>query len=185
MLLRVAGGIALQLNCRFLRLQKDIGGLMSIVDGENKAYDQQQKHIVFIDLDNVSQEYIEERLVMAQKEFELSDFYLFKTGHGFHAICLDICSIGEILDIHQYIDKERLMIYDLQSLKRGNWVLRFTDKQNSKKPEYIKCIFHKGYKKISLTHASFLKYMYEIEAISEKNLPKNPKVPIVHYEATL
>lgn len=144
---------------------------------------QDGKHIIFIDFDNKQLDIIKNIIKELQKDNDLSDFYIFSTFNGYHAICLDKLNIDEIIDIlceYEFIDQDYLRF----AHKRNNFTLRWgIDKEFcykisrqsfTYKKSYAHYIFLRDVIGISLNHYSAKHYdisgLLEIQAYrSEKN----------------
>lgn len=117
-------------------------------------------HIIYLDYDRVEADVIEAEIEELQELFVLSDFYMFKTGNGYHAVCFDIVPLyifKRILDNSSVDPKFRNMP---MIVGKRMWTLRFSKKDN-KRPEFIKDIPSKYslYKK-SKAHINFFEHIY-------------------------
>ena len=72
---------------QWLRLRKQEQMMTSFAIGMNSSVDiTEDKHIVMLDFDLKDQERVEQAVIEAQQFWAMSDCFLFKTTHGFHAI---------------------------------------------------------------------------------------------------
>lgn len=134
-------------------------------------------YIVTLDYDNIELFWIEEELKELQELFHLSNFYIFKTNKGYHAICFDKVPLMYYVNIikNSSIDPN----YAQVPLKYGKrlWTLRYS-KKDGISPEYIKTIQSEKCKwEKSKAHIDYIEYRYpklkgEIERISQDNSSK-------------
>jgi hypothetical protein len=55
---------------------------------------------IFLDYDNIQDERLDDELIYHQELYGLGDFYVFKTNeYGRHAICVDVLTLREALDV--------------------------------------------------------------------------------------
>jgi len=149
-------------------------GLSSEIIGSRSPFG--ELHALFLDLDGDgwNMKNVTELAHLIQAKWNCSDFFLFRTLHGFHAICLDAFPESEILNIHRFADIERS--YDAMSVRRGYWVLRFAAKGKSPPPRFIGVVqseYGMGTPK-SRPHASWLikgypESAYRVGIITEKS----------------
>ena len=104
-----------------------------IVEHEGKQYLEQfgfnslccdNRHILIIDYDTSINHYklVNNEIKEIQRSFELSNFYIIKTKHGFHAICLDKLNFKDILKIRSNLIYQDKKHYDI-GIKRGKYTL--------------------------------------------------------------
>lgn len=148
-----------------------------------------KKSVIFVDIDKCSYEDLKTRLDYIQWKYQLSDAYVFlssgdRLNGNFHIWILDKMGLGQAIDILRDFDDEATKQYQIFSLRRGAFVLRFTPKDNDKKPRLIE--ISKGYVNAmeqSSSHAKFLEMYYGVKPILQNpdNLTKMycVKYPIV------
>lgn len=133
-------------------------------------------HVVMMDYDDVSLEDVLLHTIQMQKEYDLSDFYIIKSTHGYNSICLDMLPLGLIYSIGIDIQSPADRDFFKYGFNRKYFVLRFDcDKQllgivtnDSKK--YTK----------SLAHKKFLEWFFDI-LIRDNNFDDNEKIDIIQY----
>lgn len=87
-------------------------------------------YVIFLDYDDIeSFSMIEEEILFLQEEFGLSDFFIFKSNKGFHAICFDKVNLSKLVDIMSASSIDPL--YLKVPLKNGGriWCLRYSKKK--------------------------------------------------------
>jgi len=71
----------------WLKFRKQEMELRSFAIGINSTVDfKKDLHVIFLDYDDVDLERVKESVIECQQFWALSDAYIFKTMHGFHAI---------------------------------------------------------------------------------------------------
>jgi hypothetical protein len=148
------GGVAMSFSCwRDYRTAGLSSEIIGSCDMKSPTCNE-PLHVLFLDLDNGHPRMSEPRtsadvqggddwnlknvtelLHIIQERFDTSDFFLFRTLHGFHAICIDVFTETDVLMIHRFADLERS--YDAMSVRRGYWVLRFAAKGKSPPPRFV------------------------------------------------
>ena len=143
------------INFRAYKISEFIYGLGSAVDGH---------HVLFMDLDNYEIENTIRQLKEIQKKYLLSDIYVFESSkNNYHAISLDKLKFGTIIDIHRELGTD--IRHDIESLKKGQWFLRASKKNDKPKPKYYTTIKSKkpDYYEKSNAHRLFLQSNYKIK----------------------
>ena len=119
--------------------------------------------VVFLDIDGIdgikaNTKYVFEELKELQKKYFLSDFYVVKTRHGYHAICLDKFSCNRFIyalyGTFPYGCKQHRAI----GLKRGRYTLAFDC--DNKKYRVIKSVFGCMIRQKSNAHRILLNSIY-------------------------
>lgn len=122
------------------------------------------KYVLFLDYDDVPEEWVVEELSFLVKEFFLGDTHLFKTNNGFHAICTTKRSLRNIIEVMR--DSSTDSAYKWVPLKRARkvWTLRTTEK-DGKKPEFITTVKgnNRADNKESKPHNEILRKLYSLE----------------------
>lgn len=124
-------------------------------------------HIVCMDYDNVTDERLRDELKFLQEEFELGNFYVFKTKYdGRHCLCIDALTFKEVKKIIDFSSCDWLFKRAPRINEYRCWVLRFTKKGNREAPKYLYTVEspHEGRNLQSLGHAKYLlKYGLKID----------------------
>ncbi len=86
------------------------------------------KYVLFLDYDHSPIEWVREELRLLQEYYGIGAFYLFKTKHGIHAICLEKFFLGMMLDMMSKttIDHNYLSVPLMGGAKI--WILRQSQK---------------------------------------------------------
>jgi len=180
-------GFGLQIKAGLINfkitLYKDLP--IEVTNGlQNKCQD--GMHVIFLDYDtSLYNEQLIPELKSLQKNYKLSDFYIFKSSQkegSYHAICLDKLTAREWMNLLEdsSVDKN----YKLAPLiiNTKSWVLRFTTKGDSKIPVHIRTLISPYQEREkSRPHALFLHYYYGISIKGLKNLDKNTIISLVRY----
>ena len=87
-------------------------------------------YIITLDYDNLDQDDVINDIRRLQYEFALSDFYVFNSGNGFHAVCLDKVTLLELRNImeNSSIDPNYMRVPFISGKRL--WVLRLTNKDD-------------------------------------------------------
>lgn len=102
-------------------------------------------HSLFFDLDEIRYDQLENAIVKLQKEFNLSNAYVFRSSSSsFHVIFLDKLTRGMVINVHDsfrdFVDPkyscDGLINHDIVSLRRRYWTLRIS-KRKDNEIEYI------------------------------------------------
>lgn len=143
-------------------------------------------YVIFLDYDKVPLNYIIDEITFIQEKYVLSEFYVFSTKKGYHAVCLDKVPVGELLDIMDstVCDKDFRNVPLLSVSK--TWVLRQTKKEGKDgdigylfriTPEE-RTIFTR---ERSLAHAKFLTSRYGIKIPLDETFDKNETIITAQY----
>jgi hypothetical protein len=146
------------------------------------------KGILMLDYDNTYEEVILEDYSLIQGIYKLPQAYLFKTKEGnYHVICLKKFFSSEIFEI---LNKTRADAnYKDMPLRNPykSWILRISDKKNSKRPKFIKLIGAPGINledEISTAHKNLLNKIHK--KIEHPKYLKEDNLKLVkfqHYES--
>lgn len=124
-------------------------------------------HILMMDYDSIDDRRLMEELAWLQDEFKLGDFIVFETNqYGRHAWCLDVLTLGQILDILRHSNCDEVFKIAPKINPKRSWVLRFDKKGDRGSPRYLYTLPspHQGFNRQSRGHAKFLlKYGVEVE----------------------
>ena len=119
-------------------------------------------HVLFLDLDNYSFKKLRTKLKELQDNYDVGTLYVFESSkNSYHVVSFNKFTYGEVIDIMKWFDWDCLKKYVLFSLKRGAFVLRFTDKYKKSMPT-LKLIVVKDSieKEQSKAHAKFFRLYY-------------------------
>ncbi len=148
----------------------------------NNAADKQ--YVTFIDYDiqksadNIKS--IVRELREIQKLYLLSEFYLFSTENGYHAINIDKISLSKFQDILDMTTCDRQFFDVPVRFGHMQWVLRLSAK-DSKKPEHFLTLASKYHQhEQSLAHRNVLQNFYKLK-ISDKHCDNNNAFIGAHY----
>jgi hypothetical protein len=89
------------------------------------------KYVLFHDYDNLTLKEVLEDLEYLQKRFKLSNYYIFKSLdkiNSFHAVCLDLFTLGEAYDIQKASSCDLAFINSPRNLRSKEWILRLGKK---------------------------------------------------------
>lgn len=122
---------------------------------------QQGKYVLFHDYDNLTFADIKQELIFLQKQFNLSDYFIFELDreNSFHAVCLDTFSLNEAYEIQKATSSDLAFINSIKILKTREWVLRLSEKGQRSPPKHIKTIKNTGNRVKSTAHAELLRKM--------------------------
>jgi hypothetical protein len=141
-------------------------------------------HVLFLDYDNMREEWVEEELTRLQNEFKLSNLYVIQSSErSFHAICCDVMLPVEAQQIVMQSNADesfkKAMFYDYCSR-----VLRTFGKGHTAKPQYLFTLKskHKERQK-SLAHLKYLQFSYGIpeKDMNYDNHNNNGKIWMIDY----
>jgi len=122
---------------KYFQLLEGIGGINSETEDN--------LHVGFVDIENISFDELKTRLIASQIEFDLSSWYILRSSLGnWHCICLDKHSFGFWIDVLKFIDNERTLQYQRFAVNRNRYVLRATIKGFKGKPEMFKILHRKN-----------------------------------------
>ena len=143
-----------------------------IVGISNRTYE--GFYIPFIDYDGLKLEWIINEIMRIQKDFKLSDFYIFKSSKkGYHAVCFDKMLLQEFIILlkNTSVDKNYLSVPLKYGLKQ--WNLRVSKKNTI--PKLITMVTSSiNTRRKSLPHIKFFEKLYNIN-IKHKNNDKSQK----------
>ena len=165
------------INFRAYKISDYIYGLGSAVDG---------KHVLFMDLDDYEYDNAIKDLIKASNKFKIGDIELLESSEkNYHAICLEKFDFGKIIDIHREIGTD--IRHDIESLKKGQWFLRASNKNNKQKPKHILTIKSPyNQREKSNAHRLFLQSNYGIKITKKKKGWDNHKSILLNkYQALL
>lgn len=146
-------------------------GMESRVPGTNL-------HVLFIDYDTIREDVLENEVRFLQQEFELGNFYLFQTEDkgvredgepwgNYHAICLDMFTLRDRYQILLTTSTEWAFKNAPKIYPEKAWVLRYAEKGERKKPDFLKVIESPFEGKNdffqSSPHAKFIDAWYETD----------------------
>jgi len=143
---------------------------------------EQGKYVLFLDYDKLSFVDVKNELRFLQKQFNLSDFFVFELDreNSFHAVCLDTFSLSEAYNILKITSSDLAFIHSIRNLDTKEWVLRIGEKGNRIPPKWIHTIKHNGIRVKSSAHAGLLKKLKV--KVSNKGLWDNcKKIGVVEY----
>jgi len=116
-------------------------------------------HVTFLDYDNITDERLQEELRFLQEEFEIGNFYVFKTrDEGRHCICVDALRFRDQKDIVDFSSCDLMFKKAPRINEYRCWVLRFAKKGNRPAPTFLYTVEspHEGKNLQSLGHAKYL-----------------------------
>jgi len=120
------------------------------------------KYIITLDYDCPFDDFYMSELTTLQKKYKLSDFYIFATNKGFHAVCIDKVTLKTFIQI--ITDSSCDHNYREVPFRHGKklWTLRFSEK-NKTKPVFAVLINSKNkiYKQ-SLAHTLLLNKIFNM-----------------------
>jgi len=129
------------------------------------------RQVIFLDFDTKNLDWILEQLRRIREFYGLSDFYVFSTRKGFHAVCIDKFSRVSIFEIQNLslCDKKFMHI----GMTRKSWTLRLSEK-NMNYPKFLGILFsnHQSRAK-SHAHLILIKAMMKLENVILKENPIN------------
>ena len=170
------------LRIRFFRL-----GKLKYTMGIRNSCEGSPHRILFLDYDEISLELLIPELKWLQKNYKLSDIYLFESSQkegSYHAISLDKLKPRTWAEILPNTNTDQNYQLAPIHLDNRNWVLRCIKKSESEMPRLIKIIKSKYQQRTkSQAHALFLKHHYKIDINLKKlkNLDKTTKVMMIAY----
>ena len=112
-------------------------------------------YVLFLDYDINDILMLEDEIKSLQRKNDLSTAYIFETGRGFHVIIPDLLTYQEVKHIMSQATIEYAYFNVPQNNKKKVWVLRLTDKKNSKITFYGK-IYNESMRKTSYPHLKLL-----------------------------
>jgi len=148
-----------------------------------KSFVAPDRHVLFIDVDNMSLHDLVERLKQLDKVYRFGDIFIFKThedNQHWHVFCPSIFSTKEIVEVITQFNLE----YIPYGLKNQGWVLRILPKDDRRisKPLYTYFIPGISGRARSIGHLEFLRaYYYCFERTAKRWGDINSKVIIEEY----
>lgn len=140
------------------------------------------KHIIMLDFDNIHLDNVYNTIINMQSRFNLSNFYLIKSAHGYNAFCL---SKRKILDIYlmllkyKHIDKQFI---ELAYKLRGFFVLRM-----GKDKHLIDIIKPESYKyfseELSNSHKIFFEEIMKFKISNRYNYDNSTIIKIIAFKS--
>lgn len=144
----VLGGKYLFLT-KFRRLQHGVVGVRSDCGND--------KHVFFLDLDNVNPRWLEESIIRIQRQYRMNDIYVIRSSStSYHIVELTPRSFGEVIDIQRAFDVYMTKRYQMFAVVRDYWVLRCTEKIGSPSPELVAIYPGNHTKSVCPTHAKYI-----------------------------
>lgn len=143
------------------------------------------QYVLFHDFDELELQDVIEELKYLQKKFCLSDYYIFQmpdNPKSIHCVCLDAMPLSEAYEIQKHTSCDQAFIHAIKNLKMREWVLRFSEKGERKKPVFVKTVFSNNFKRIkSSAHAEFLLKWFNVKVRQKGHWDKKTKLGIIHY----
>jgi len=112
-----------------------------------------------MDYDNVTDGRLKDELKFLQEEFELGNFYIFKTKYdGRHCVCIDTLTFKGVKEIIDFSSCDWLFKRAPRINEYRCWLLRYAKKGNRDAPKYHYTIksTHEGKDLQSRGHAKYL-----------------------------
>lgn len=136
-------------------------------------------YIPFFDYDRLTEQFIVGELKMLQQAFELSDFYLLKTEHGFHALNFDKLTLREWISVLKHTSCD----YNFRSvpLTYGQivWNLRLSAKQQ--KPKLVAVVRSIEQSRVkSLAHIQFFEKRFGVK-VNKDNIDNQKELILCSY----
>ena len=134
------------------------------------------KYVTFIDYDifvsETSLKHIKNKLKEIQNLFCLSDFFIFETNNGYHAINCDKLNLNTFLSVLNISNCDNNFIRTPLLFGHNRWTLRLSEK-GSKKPKYLLRLKsnYNNYEK-SLAHIKIIENIHNIK-IDKRNCDNN------------
>jgi hypothetical protein len=116
-------------------------------------------HVIFLDYDNIDDEKLKEELRFLQEEFQIGNFYVFKTrNEGRHVYCIDALRLRDVKEIVDFSSCDRSFKKAPQINEYRSWVLRYGKKGDRGEPQYLYTIEspYEGKNLQSRGHAKYL-----------------------------
>lgn len=129
-------------------------------------------HIPCLDYDNIvdergNEDRLTEELSFLQEEFEIGNFYVFKTrDEGRHAICIDAMRFVDVLEIVRFSSCDALFKRAPRINEYRCWILRISKKGDRDAPKYLYTVEspYEGINLQSRAHAKLLlKYGVKVD----------------------
>lgn len=122
-------------------------------------------HVIFIDAEDCKLEELENEI---NEHFDV--YFIYKSSHdGYHVMCPRIMDYEDAYSKLQELDVEHSKHTEI-GYKRGDWVLRTTDKRHKPRPVYIKGVAkHNREHVYSKPHLEYIRH-YEDEQTPENVL---------------
>lgn len=145
------------------------------------------KYVLFHDYDNLELKDVVQELKFLQKEFGLSNYYVFKLDreNSFHAVCLDTFPIAKAYEIQKSTSCDFAFIHSIKNLQTKEWILRIGGKGNRHAPKFL-CVLPSKKNDLhvkSSAHKDFLLKYFGIpkEFFKGKKWDKGEKLGLVKY----
>lgn len=120
------------------------------------------RYVIFLDYDQVPEEWVVEEVQFLMTEHLLGDFHIFKTTNGYHAICTDKVSLHDLVAVMRDSSTDEAYKYVPLRRARRVWTLRTTAK-DGKKPEFLYTLGGLYLNQQSKPHNDILRKLYNIE----------------------
>ena len=100
------------------------------------------RYVLFHDYDNLELDSIISELKYLQKQFKLSNYYLFKLDreNSFHAVCIDTFALNQAYEIQKETSCDLAFIHSIKNLQTREWILRIGKKGNRQPPQFLTVI---------------------------------------------
>jgi len=143
---------------------------------------QNGKYVLFHDYDNLSFVDVVNELKFLQKQFKLSDYFIFKLDreNSFHAVCLDTFSLRDAYEIQKTTSCDLSFIHAVKNLDSKEWVLRLGEKDKRSPPKWKCTLKHEGKRIKSTAHAKLLRKL-DVPVSFKGNWDNYTKLGLVKY----
>lgn len=112
--------------------------------------------LLFLDYDDTPLEWVKDDVALLREWHTMGDAYLFKTKHGYHVICLEKRTTGDIIIMQGMTScDDNYKHVALQTGRAKLWVLRQSEK-NNEHIHYLGRLQGKTSRMMSLAHARYL-----------------------------
>ena len=124
-------------------------------------------YCLFIDYDDVPADWVTDELEWLQEFYQLGDVHLFKTGHGYHAICTQKFRLSELIRILRSTSTDAAYVSVPMRRARKMWTLRISRKAGAV-PTYLRTL--KGFRgcEESKPHNDVLRKLYNLNLPVER-----------------
>ena len=115
--------------------------------------------IIPLDYDNIEDNRLDEELKYLQDQFEIGNFYVFKTSdYGRHAVCIDALRFRDVKEIVDFSSCDLMFKKAPEINEYRTWVLRYGKKGKREPPQHMRSItsLHEGENLQSRCHAKYL-----------------------------